>query len=177
MNKLTTIMFLGCLALVILVGASCGNADKSGAPAVAIKRGAIQDNDPYWNPHLTIAEQKVEAQVLALIMMVLSTDKSATDFIQAAGDPDRFTSTDKLLMQLYNADASHTVYRSVRNYLTSAGTADRYAQYAHDFRFNVFKPVASAVLSATNPYPDNICPTKATVCDASQGLGVSCTVQ
>jgi hypothetical protein len=180
MNMLKTYAF-GCLSLVILFGASCANADKSGAAAMAIKRGATHDHDPYWNPHLTIAQQNVEAQVLALVVMVLSTDKSATDFIQAAGDPDGFKSTDKLLVQLFNADPNHTVYRSVRNYLTSAGTADKYAQYAHDFRYNVFKPVALAVLAPKAgddpPYPDNICPTAATVCDASQGLGTSCTVQ
>lgn len=180
MNRLKTYT-VGCLLLAILFGAACGSANKSGGAAVTIKRGAIHDHDLYWNPHLTIPQQQMEAQVLALLLMVLSTDKSATDFIQAAGDPNHFTSTDKLLVQLYSADPNHTVYRSVRNYLTGPGTADKYAQYAHDFRFNVFEPLATAVLAPTMgaqpPYPENICPTAATVCDASEGLGTSCTVQ
>lgn len=170
----------GLLAMLSAVfTVSCEKrTDVSNSPMAAItKRGAIHDNDPYWNPHLTVAQQNTEAQVLALLMLVLSTDKSATDFVQSAGDPDHFTSTDKLLTEVYKADPSHTVYRKVRAYLLSAGMADKYAQYAHDFRYNVFKPLSSAVLATKDdPYPDNICPTAATVCDASNGLSLACSV-
>jgi hypothetical protein len=180
------ICLLGCLSLGILFSTGCGGSStsekKDVAPAAAkiMGKGAIKDNDPYWNPGLKISQQHDEAQTLALLMMILASPPSRDDFLTKPGDPSMFSSTDPLLQKLFNADARHKVYKLVREFMLKTGNADTYKAYGDDFRKKIFMPLSKYALQVKDgddPYPGNICPTGATVCDGSDGLGLSCAIQ
>lgn len=167
-----------CVCTILLItGCAQGNKEREMSSATKLL-GVVPDKDKYWDPGITAAEQKQEAQALALVVMYLANGNGSKQFVAPMGDPDNFAATDRVLVQLYKADPTHVVYKSVRDYIVNSQNQPKFAKLEADFH-DLFKGLSSAVISRggpQNPYPDNICPTNATVCVGAAGLSTACDI-